>query len=516
MAQDVIDSNEIKLPKGSTFGIDEKGNIVGNIKPDRKDKKEEERDRKERELLSEWSAVAGQPEEVKHIVVKKRLDATEGGNNEAQVMTLNLSDFIDETGGIKQDLEEYLKDRMERGTYVCRVRVNYKLNPKCPPYYFTFIEDGKLWKKKREEESGNDDNFSGLNRGFRGGNRESIDPHAIVNSIERAVQVGKEAASDSGSEEKASIISSLTNALIKKDDGKKEDSVMPVVLELIRSASAPRQDPNSAMLVEVVKSVLAPKQDTGIMQAVMELGRGMSESVKELGRMVTESNNRISEMQIKSIEERSKDKMELLKLIQEIKTDNKGGGATEILETIKPMMEVSKIMSGFMMTSFKDMIEMRRMSDGGSQGEEKETIGEKLLNGVLGVGGKIVEGYMARQPGLLPPMPDGSDKANTETLENDEGKEEDVEGVTNEKELINNVVSIISSGIKSKSEDGAIVELIAEKYSGEIDLISEILSRKQEQIEVLLTPISKGRIFANMSRMKTVIELFKKKYLQQT
>lgn len=498
MAGDNVDK-EMTLPKGSVVKLGQDGAVTVETKGDRKSSKEAEQEKRDKELLSAWASVAGQPEILKHISIYQRLEGTDGfGNNEALVMTLPFSDFMDESGNTKADLEEWLKERVEKGSYVCRLKVNNRVAKNMPFYNYTFISDGKIWKKNKREmnatEEDSDDSGMVAKGRFRG---HGFNPSDIARSIESAVKVGLDA-KDEDVGEKSNLVKDLTNVIIERDRNKAPDTTMPIILDIVKNAMQPKNDNTT---IEAMKMV---------MESVKDLGRGMESAVKDLGKMIVDTNQKMTEMQIRTIEERSKEKIEAMKMMQDINDkilqhQNKGGNNIEQMnDLIKPLIETFKVVSGVQadaMTSVVNMVksslslaaDLKVLSHG--EPEEKETIGEKLLSGVLEVGGRVVDGLMAKQQlkeNVLPPvqMEDAMDS---------------------EGQFVNMIIEDMLKGINSKNSNEVIIDGIITTHSKDMDKIKEMMDKAQEELEPLVTAINKGKIFANFRRMKELIEMLRVK-----
>lgn len=497
-------------PKGSVVRVEPDGSITVTSKEEKRRKKDVEDEQEFINILKTWS---NNVEHLSEIWFYQWLNTPVGGVPKTFVGSAPLRTFFDENGEQIEDIERWLSQRAEGGfTYLCYLYVDGKIIKDVPMRKYYFKEDGFLFKE-------NDGFWS--NNSMDGKKNKESDTEVILHHVDRTNKMIMDIA-DKKDTTDPNVVKSLTDALIAKDGGKNNDSGMiPALISGFTS------------IIGAITSKPVEKNDNSLF---LEMFRSVSDGMKEMGKGTNESINKILqmmlEMQTKSIEIRSNDKIETIKLMQdmqdkmllvvkEIKEKGSEGAGIAGLDNVNKFLEqalrTQNLTSGFnaqlmggLMNSFKDTIEVMRNlhsikgNNNEEDNEEKETVLEKIWD-------KGPE-YLKAGAEFFKTMT--TNPAQTSTSINLEGDKQvvnnPIKNEMTEKELLNDIIEDIVSYIDDQKANEEIADNILELYGGYVSKLKNILNKDKSETKGMLSSGNIIKVASNYDVMEKILGLIRK------
>lgn len=513
--------------KGSVVEVDpQTGKITVSQKEEKRRKKDVEIEKAHDEICKIWAKDIGQNAE---IWFYQQLSSSVSGATQALVLIEPLETFFDEKGNQLEDVERWLSYRAEGGySYVCQLRINGKAPANQPVRKYYYKEDGEIYTEWGGFKKDNMDN-----KKSRGDNNTE----AVIDYADKTNKLILEM-SDKKESNDPSIIKSLTDAIIAKDGGKgNNDGIVPALMSgftaIIQAvASKPVEQKNdNTLFIEMFKSVS---------EGMKEMGRGTNESINKISQMMLDMNRIMLEIQTKSMELRSNDKIETMKMMAEMQEKmllvvkemkEKGGdsagvaGLDHVNKFLDQALKTQGLMSGFnaqlmggMMNSFKDSVAVMKdlkdlRGDGESKEKESETVLDKIINkapAYMEAGAKFVNSM--RGSNQFPINNDAISGHN-----NLRGEEKVVEPIEKnemtEKELLNDIIEDIMGYLEDKKSHEEIAENVVGLYSDYKDKLISILNKGRDELMSILSGDNLNNITKNYNSMKNILGLIKKKLI---
>lgn len=525
----MADIGKMLFPEGGmVLKPDESGNMVlsqKEAKDTRKDEKLKKIQRENEEVRSILFKAADEDVGKKYYLYVYKLVDLAG--NRTLVMTIPL-DQLEQV-----DVEKYVKDRVsgkEGGTtYLCYVKDQagqFPPNREVKDICMRFIveEDGELFIKERERKERETYNRNGGdNGGFRMNpiHHQQVSPSEMVDAIKDAVNVGVEASKmkenqDSGM---AEIVKSLAKTITEK----------PLPLP------PPPQTNNTVELLTALTPILAPLiakmvEPKPVDNTNLEVLRAITGSLSDIGKAIADTNLKIAEKEQKALEERYKDKEQLVMMIKDVTSKDKDGSG--FMAQAMQMMDMSNKVQNMLIASmsgmFKNAMELQS-SFNNNNNKDNEVSGEVpawklIMERVLDPSSwkSGIEALNAlKNPNQV--MPTQSDIVEDENIDSgDEITDDDIEGVENKgesmlsKELVNSIMDDILTQIKTGAKPEAVATIIISKYSNYKEEMKEILDMISNDIGgcmKLLRADLLSKAMMNVKKLQQVMDGLKAKLI---
>ena len=516
--------------KGSVIEVDpQTGKVTVSQKEEKRRKKDVEFEKEHDEICKIWAKDIGQTAE---IWFYQCLLSSVSGTSQALVLREPLSTFFDEEGNCVEDIEKWLSYRAEGGyAYTCQLRINEKAPTNQPIRKYYYKEDGEIYI-----EQGGFKKDAMNNKKSRG----DSDTDAVIGYADKTNRLILDMADKKDSTD-PSIVQSLTNALISKGGEKSNDNgIVPALMSgftaIIQAvASKPQEQKNdNGLFFEMFRSVS---------EGMKEMGRGTNESINKISQMMLDMNRVMLEMQTKSMELRSNDKIETMKMMAEMQEkmllvvkemkEGKNPNDTTGFDTVNKILEqafkTQTLTSGFntqlmgsLMKSFTDTIgvmkELNNLKDGeGVEEKESETVLDKLISkapAYMEAGAKLFGSMRNNQ------FPINNDNISGHNINEKERVvvNENIQDVPRndemtEKELLNDITEDIMGYLEDKKSHEEIAGEIVNLYGGYKDKLISILNKNKDELMSILNSENLSYIIKNFGVMKNILGLIRKKLI---
>lgn len=523
--------------KGSVVEVDPNtGKITVSQKEEKRKKKDVEIEKEHDDICKIWAKDVGQTAE---IWFYQCLRSSASGASQALVLREPLSTFFDDEGNCVEDIEKWLSYRAEGGyAYICQLRINQKAPANQPIRRYYYKEDGEIYNE---------------NGGFGENNSmDKKDKNSDVGEIFRHVDRTNKMIMDMADNKKDStdpgIVQSLTQALVSKNDDKGGNNeiigLMSVMMQenaktlqttLQAIATQPKNDDKS-MFIEMFRSVS---------EGMKEMGRGTNESIGKISQIILDMNRTMLEMQTKSMETRSNDKIETMRMMAEMqekmlsvvkemkegKNPNDATGFDTVNKILEQAFKTQTLTSGFntqlmgsLMKSFTDTIGvMKELNNlkGGEDTEEKEseTVLEKLTNKVLDpdfikAGAQFIGSMRnSNQFPINNNISDSNINEKEKVMVNENIQDVPKNDEITEKELLNDIIEDIMGYLEDKKSHEEIAEEVVGLYGGYKDKLISILNKNKDELMAILSKENLDNIIKNFGVMKSILGLVKKKLI---
>lgn len=519
-------------PSGSVVKVKADGTVEISSKEGKKKKRDVEVEQEFDNILKTW---AKNVEQVAEVWFYQCLRSSSFGVPQTFVGVEPLGTFFNEDGEEVENMERWLAQRAEGGyAYTCQLRVNGSIVSKQPQRKYYYKEDGEIFRELG---------------GFWGNNEMDVrdnkknknnDTEAILNHVDKTNRIIMDMADNNKKEStNPDVIQSLVNAVVAKENkGNSNDGIIPALMSgftaIIQAvATKPQDNNNSNFNVEMFKS---------LSESMKESGRNTSESINKISQVILDMNSKMLEIQMKSMELRSNDKVETMKmmaemqekmllLIKEMKekgNDNSmAGGLDHVNKFLDQALKTQGLMSGFnaqlmggMMNSFKDSVAvMKDLKDlrGDGEGEEKEseTVLDKIISKApeyMEAGAKFI-GSMRNSN----QFPINNDNISGHNINEKEKvvSDENIQDVPKnseitEKELLNDIIEDIAGYLDDKKSHEEIADSIIDLYGAYKDKLISILGKEKKELMPMISAGNIGSITKNYGTMGKVLELIRK------
>ena len=516
--------------KGSVIEVDpQTGKVTVSQKEEKRKKKDIESEKEHDEICKLWTKDIGA---TKEIWFYQCLRSSSSGATQTLVHVEPLSTFFDEDG-LVEDIERWFSYRAQGGyAYICQLRINSKPPVNQPVRKYYYKEDGEIYRENGGfgEENNMDDKRN-----------KSGDTEAILHHVDRTNKMIMDMADNKKESTDPSVVQSLVSAVIAKENkGNSNDGIVPALMSgftaIIQAvASKPVEQKNdNSLFLEMFRSVS---------EGMKEMGRGTNDSINKISQMMMDMNRIMLEMQTKSMELRSNDKIETMKMMAEMQEkmllvvkemkEGKNPNDTTGFDTVNKILEqafkTQTLTSGFntqlmgsLMKSFTDTIGvMKELNNlkGGEDVEEKEseTVLEKLTNKVLdpnfiAAGAKFI-GSM-RNSNQFPI----NDNISGHNIINEKEKVVSGENIQDvpknseitEKELLNDIIEDIAGYLDDNKSHEEIASSIIDLYGAYKDKLISILGKEKKELMPMISAGNIGSITKNYGTMGKVLELIRK------
>lgn len=516
--------------KGSVIEVDPNtGKVTVSQKEEKRRKKDVEIEKEHDEICKIWAKDIGQNAE---IWFYQCLRTSASGVSQVLVLIEPLSTFFDEKGDSIEDIERWFSYRAEgRYAYTCQLRINGKPPVNQPVRKYYYKENGEIYN-----EIGGFGEDNSMDKKGKGSDTE-----AILHHVDRTNKLIMDIADKKESTD-PSVVQSLASALVAKGGEKSSDNgIIPALMSGFTSiiqavASKPVEQKNdNTLFIEMFRSVS---------EGMKEMGRGTNESINKISQMMLDMNRMMLEIQTKSMEARSNDKLETMKMMGEMQEKmlsvikeiqvGKNPSDTTGFDTVNKILEqafkTQTLTSGFntqlmgsLMKSFTDTIGvMKELNNlkGGEDVEEKEseTVLEKIINKApeyMEAGAKFI-GSM-RNGNQFPINNDNISGHNINEKERVVASENIQDVPRNdemtEQELLNDIIEDIVGYLEDKKSHEEIAGEIVGLYSGYKDKLISILNKNKDELMAILNKENLNSIIRNFGVMKSILGLIKKKLI---
>ena len=510
-------------PPGSIVKVNTDGTVEITSKEGKKKKRDIEVEQEFDNILKTWSKNV---EQVAEIWFYQCLRSSSFGVTQTLAGTEPLQTFFDEDGEEIENMERWLGQRAEGGyAYTCQLRINGKVVSKQPERKYYYKEDGEIFREL--------DGFWGNNEmDVRNKKGKNNDTEAILSHVDKTNRIIMDIAENKKESVDPNVVQSLVSAVIAKDTKKdNNDGIVPALMSgftaIIQAvASKPTEQKNdNGLFLEMFHSVS---------EGIKEMGRGTNESINKISQMMLDTNNKMIEMQMKSMELRNSDKVEMMKMMAEIMKEKGGdnsaiGGLDHVNKFLDQALKTQGLMSGFnaqlmggMMNSFKDSVAvMKDLKDlrGDGEGEEKEseTVLDKIISkapAYMEAGAKFIGSMRgSNQFPINNNISDNdiSEKENSVVNENIQDVPRNDE--MTEKELLNDIIEDIIGYLEDKKPHEEIASEIVNLYSHYKDKLISILNKNKDELMAILNEENLNHIIKNFGVMKSILGLIKKKLI---
>ncbi|MCR4334901.1 MAG: hypothetical protein NUV47_04225 [Patescibacteria group bacterium] len=532
--EDVLSSK----PPGSVVKVNTDGTVEISSKEGKKKKRDIEVEQEFDNILKTWSKNV---EQVSEIWFHQCLRSSSFGVTQTLVGTEPLKTFFDEDGEEIENMERWLGQRAEGGyAYTCQLRINGKVVPKQPERKYYYKEDGEIFRELG---------------GFWGNNEMDVrdnkknkgsDTEAILSHVDRTNKMLLDMSDNKKETSDPSIVQSLTQALVSKNDNKGGNNDMLGLMSIMMQENAKTLQ---VTLQAIANKPTEQKNDNGLFlemfrsvsEGMKEMGRGTNESINKISQMMMDMNRIMLEMQTKSIELRSNDKLETMKMMAEMQekmllvvkemkekgNDNSmAGGLDHVNKFLDQALKTQGLMSGFnaqlmggMMNSFKDSVAvMKDLKDLRGDGEAEEKESETVLDKIIS---KAPE-YMEAGAKLFGSMRNSNQFPINDNISghNINEKEKVVSGENiqdvpknseiTEKELLNDIIEDIAGYLDDNKSHEEIADSIIDLYGAYKDKLISILGKEKKELMPMISAGNIGSITKNYSTMGKVLELIRK------
>ena len=519
--------------KGSVFEVDtQTGKVTISPKEEKRRRKDVEIEKEHDEICKLWAKDIGA---TKEIWFYQCLRNSSSGATQTLVHVEPLSTFFDEDG-LVEDIERWFSYRAQGGyAYICQLRINSKVPANQPVRKYYYKEDGEIYRENGGfgEENNMDDKRS-----------KNSDTEAILHHVDRTNKMILDMTDNKKESTDPSVVQSLVSAVIAKENkGNSNDGIVPAlmsgftaIIQAVASKPAVEQKNDNGLFLEMFRSVS---------EGMKEMGRGTNESINKISQMMLDMNKMMLDIQVKSMESRSNDKIETMKMMAEMQEkmllvvkemkekggDNAGvAGLDHVNKFLDQALKTQGLMSGFnaqlmggMMNSFKDSVAVMKdlkdlRGDGEAEEKESETVLDKLISKApeyMEAGAKFIGSMRGSNQ-----FPINNDNISGHNINEKEKvvANENIQDVPRndemtEKELLNDIIEDIMGYLEDKKSHEEIAGEVVNLYGGYKDKLISILNKNKDELMSILNSENLSYIIKNFGVMKNILGLIKKKLI---